>query len=61
MIKKPHVVHFAVQGALTLNAVVTLGMHAVSPEAEAVAFCLTAVMAIWANDIEKKIRHPKLA
>lgn len=52
-------IHFAVQGALTVNAIVTLATHSIAPEIEAVAFCVSSMMAVWAADFERKVRHPK--
>lgn len=60
LIKKPHVIHLTIQGALTLQAIATLLTHAVSPEIEAMAFCLSSIAAVWAADVERVIRHPKL-
>lgn len=58
MIIRGHVIHMAVQGALTVHAFVTLAAHSVSPELEAIAFCFGTVAAVWATDVERRVRHP---
>ena len=57
---RAHIVHIAVSGTLSAHAALTLAAHSVSPEWEAVAFFVGTVAAVWANDIERKVRHPHL-
>lgn len=54
-IKTKHA-HKAVGGTLTVGAVVTYALHAVSPELEAAGFLVTSLLAVWATDIENHMK-----
>lgn len=56
----PMKVHVATNTTLSTAAVVTFVMHFVSPEFEALAFCVTSLLAFWSTDVERKLRHPHL-
>lgn len=59
MVVRAHTVHIAIQGYLTVHAALTFAAHSVSPQLEALGFFLGAVAAVWATDVERRLRHPK--
>lgn len=52
--------HVVTNGSVTFAAGVTLVLHGISPELEAISFFVTGVLACWAGDIERALRHPRL-
>lgn len=59
MVGRAHIVHVAIQGTLTVHAAITFAAHSVSPQLEALAFFIGTVAAVWAVDVERRMRHPK--
>jgi len=51
-------VHYTTNTVLSGIAGVTFWAHFVAPHLEALGFLLAGVLAVWANDLERIIRHP---
>jgi len=48
----PHRVHFTTRLVITVGAIITVALHAVSPLAETISLAGTSITAAWAADIE---------
>lgn len=55
---RPIVVHDTTKSVLTIGGAVTFILHWAPAPWEALAFFLTGTAAVWAEDIERAIRHP---
>jgi len=54
-------VHMACQTTVSASFLATLLCHGAPGYVEPIAACIASLLATWICDIERRLRHPKLA